>query len=220
MKLPLMAGHDESPVVQALPVAHASCVLPPHGEQSTGAEVVGSGVKPALQVLPAQTCCPLPPQMASQADPSMLSRNPVLQAVGRHIPVVHDTVMLLGTREVLQAVAQAPQLVAVLSCSQPLRALPSQLPKPVEHAIEHIPAAQEGVPPVLEQDIPQPPQWLVEVCVLTQPAPIAEQSTVGARQVVAQEPAEHRVPAGHMVPQPPQLLLSVAVLTHVPLHDT
>ncbi len=152
---------------------------------------------------------------------STLSRKPEAQAVGRQAPVEHETAVLLATRPVLQAVPHVPQLVAVLSASQPLRALPSQLEKPVLHVIEHMPEAHDGVPPALEQAIPQPPQWLVEVIVLTQPAPDAEQSVVGARQVVVvHEPPEQRVPAGQTVPQPPQLLLSVAVLTHVPLHDT
>jgi hypothetical protein len=78
--------------------------------------------------------------------------------VGRQAPVEHDTTVLLGTRPTLQAVPHVPQLVAVLSGSQPLRALPSQLPKFIAQTIEHMPPAQEGVPPVLEQTIPQPPQ--------------------------------------------------------------
>jgi hypothetical protein len=169
---------------------------------------------------PEQTACPLPPQICSQVAPSVLMRKPEAQAVGRHMPVVHDTAVLLLTRPVLQAVAHAPQLVAVLSTSQPLRALESQLAKPELHTIEQVPAAQDGVPPVLEQAMPQPPQWLVAVCVLTHPAPADEQSTVGVRQVVVHEPPEQRVPAAQTVPQPPQLLLSVAVLTQTPLHDT
>jgi len=151
---------------------------------------------------------------------SALRRKPAAQAVGRQAPVAQETAVLLVTRPVLQAIAQPPQWVAVLRASQPLRALESQLEKPPLQTIEHAPPAQEGMPPVLEHTIPQPPQWLVAVCVLTQPAPEAEQSTVGARQVVVHDPPEQRVPAAQTVAQPPQLPLSVAVLTHLPLHDT
>jgi hypothetical protein len=216
----LIAGQELSPAVQAVPEAQASCVLPPQGAQSCGPKVVGSGVKPALQVPPAHTACPLPPQICSHVAPSVLMRKPAAQAVGRQAPVVHDTAVLLLTRDVLQAIAQPPQLVAVLSASHPLRALESQLEKPARHTIEQVPAAHEGVPPVLEQAIPQPPQWLVAVCVLTQPAPADEQSTVGVGQVEVHDPPEQRVPAAQTVPQPPQWLLSVAVLTQTPLHDT
>jgi hypothetical protein len=134
--------------------------------------------------------------------------------------VLHDTAVLWGTLASVQATPQAPQWVRVLRASQPLRALPSQLAKPMLHMMEHTPPEHEGVPPVLEQALPQPPQWLVEVMMLTQPAPIAEQSVVGGMQVVTHVPPEQRVPGGHTLPQPPQWLLSVETLTHVPSHDT
>lgn len=121
--------------------------------------VTGLGVKPVLQAFPvAQTGSPLPPQMASQDIMSALSRKPVAHPVGRQAPVEHDTVALPGIRLVLQAMAQPPQLVAVLSGSQPLRALESQLEKPVLQTMEQAPPTHEGVPPVLEQAMPQPPQ--------------------------------------------------------------
>ena len=50
-----MAGQELRPVPQAAPAAQASWVLPPQGAQSCGPMVVGSGVKPALQVGPVQT---------------------------------------------------------------------------------------------------------------------------------------------------------------------
>ena len=140
--------------------------------------------------------------------------------MGRQEPVEHDTAVLLLTAAVLQAVPQAPQWVAVLSDSQPLRALPSHWPKPDAQTMLHIPPMHDGVPPVEAQAIPQPPQWLVLLLVLMQPAPTDEQSVVGIEQVAAHMPDEQRVPAAQTVPQPPQLLLSVSGLTQTPLQET
>jgi hypothetical protein len=142
------------------------------------------------------------------------------QAVGRQVPVVHETAVLPVTAPVLQAVPQVPQLLAVFSASQPLRALPSHWPKPVAQVMLHIPPMQAGVPPVEEQAIPQPPQWLTLLLVVTQPAPAVEQSVVPPEQPATQTPIEQRVPVPQTVPQPPQLLLSDCRLTQVPLQET
>ena len=124
---------------------------------------------PTLQVIPhtplAQVAVPLvesqtvpqPPQFAgavltfvSQPFAALLSQlpNPVLQAMPQ-VPSVQDAVPLT----VLHACPHAPQFagVASMSTSHPLAALLSQLAKPVEHAIEHAPPAQDGVPWVVLQ---------------------------------------------------------------------
>lgn len=216
---PLIAGQEVSPLPQDIPVAQASCRLPPQGTQTV--VITGLTVKPDEHGGPlGHTGSLLPPQMNSQRVMSALSRKPMAQAVGRQVPVEHETAVLLITAPVLQAVPQVPQLVAVLSASQPLRALPSHWPKPVAQVMLHIPSMQVGVPPVEEQAIPQPPQWLTLLLVLTQPAPEAEQSVVAPEQLATHAPDEQRVPAPQTVPQPPQLLLSDCRLTQMPLQET
>lgn len=68
-----------------------------------------------------------------------------------------------------QLLPQVPQfLVSVVTfTSQPLpRALPSQSTNPLLQAIWHLPALQLGVPLLLLQVEPQPPQWVAVVLVL------------------------------------------------------
>ena len=54
--------------------------------------------------------------------------------------------------------------------SQPLAALPSQLPKPDEHVMVQVPLVQPGVPLVALHARPQAPQWAMLLLVFTQPA--------------------------------------------------
>ena len=59
-----------------------------------------------------------------------------------------------------------PQFAVVSSAtSQPLAALPSQLPKPAEHDTEHAPRLHEAVPFVPLQAVPHAPQFPALVCV-------------------------------------------------------
>ena len=66
----------------------------------------------------------------------------------------------------LQAVPQAPQLVAVTrrSVSQPLRMLPSQLPKFVAQTIVQAPTVQPAVPLFELHAVAHVPQCVGSVC--------------------------------------------------------
>lgn len=216
---PLVDAQAMSPARHAVPEGQAGCRLPPQGVQRVG--MAGSGVKPGRQGLPVvQMASPPPPQMASQRPMSALRRKPAAQVMGRQLPLMQETAVLLGTAAGAQATAQRPQWVAVLSASQPLAALPSQLSKPGEQVMAHIPPMHEGVPPKPEQAIPQPPQWLMLVMVFTQPARTVEQSVVGGAQVGVHTAFAQRVPLGQTLPQPPQWLLSVSGLMQALLHAT
>jgi hypothetical protein len=75
---------------------------------------------------------------------------------------------------VLHGALQAPQC-RVLVCrlaSQPLFALPSQLPKPALQVMLHAPLLQLGVPLVVLQALPQPPQLLTVFKLISQPFPL------------------------------------------------
>src|SRR5437879_5793333 len=69
----------------------------------------------------------------------------------------------------LQAMAQLPQWLAsvLVFTSQPLPALPSQLAKPGLQVIWQAEFTHAGVPLLLEQARPQPPQLAALVAVLT-----------------------------------------------------
>jgi hypothetical protein len=72
--IPAMAVHWVRPIAQGVPLSQASWLALPQGAHSWGIEVVGSGVKVGLQVLPGgHTGSPLPPQMNSQRIMSVLS---------------------------------------------------------------------------------------------------------------------------------------------------
>jgi hypothetical protein len=215
---PLIEAQATSPTRHALPIAQAGCRLPPQGAQREG--IAGSGVKPGTQGLPvAQTGSPPPPQTASQRVMSALSRKPPLQSVGRHAPLTQETAALLATSPVEQVAPQRPQWAAVLSGSQPLAALPSQLSKPVAQVIAQVPATHDGVPPRPEQTIPQAPQWLVLVIGLTQPARAVAQSIVGGAQAGVHTALAQR-PLLQVLLHPPQWLLSVSGLMQALLHAT
>jgi hypothetical protein len=79
-----------------------------------------------------------------------------------------------------QTVPQAPQwlVLVVVVTSQPLTPLPSQLARPALHTGRQTPPEHEVLlAPVVEQTVPQAPQWLVLVVVVTsQPlAPLPSQ---------------------------------------------
>jgi hypothetical protein len=70
------------------------------------------------------------------------SANPFLQE-GVHTPEEQDVVPL----GLVQVTPQPPQLPCVRTCiSQPLDIRPSQLPQPVLHVIEQVPAVQLAAP--------------------------------------------------------------------------
>jgi hypothetical protein len=125
-----------------------------------------------------------------------------------------------------QAAPQVPQWSRSVSSStsQPLRAFPSQSPKPEAHTMEQLPPEHEGAPPAPLQTMPQPPQWLALVLVSTsQPSPVTPlQSAIGAVHRAPDmhvEPTQKAVrPAGarHTFRQLPQLRTSAAVLVSQP----
>jgi hypothetical protein len=94
--------------------------------------------------------------------------NPLLQEAIWQLPLAQ---LAVAFGWLLHAWLHAPQFVSVLSCaSQPLVcALPSQLPQPLLHAIEQVPAVQLGVPLALLQTVPQLPQLETVVTTVSQP---------------------------------------------------
>ncbi len=96
------------------------------------------------------------------------SAKPMEHALMAHALAMHDDVAL-GR---LHATPHAPQLVAldVVSVSQPLAAMPSQLPKCGLHATTaHIPAAQPLIDVLAPlQTVPQAPQLVGSMAVLAQ----------------------------------------------------
>ncbi len=146
----------------------------------------------------------------------MQSENPALQVATWQVLAMHADVAL-GR---LHASPQAPQLARldVVSVSQPLAAMPSQLPECGRHATTvHTPPVQpltRVLAPL--QAVPQAPQLAGSMAVLAQYCEVpAPQVASGDAQVAPQWPPEHTCPVGHNVPQAPQLALSVMVLTQV-----
>jgi len=105
--------------------------------------------------------------------------------------------------------------------SQPLAALPSQLPKPALHVIPQVPAGQVAVPLVVLQTVLQDPQCSGLLRLVSQPlAGLLSQSPKPEAQAIPQLPAvQVGVPPAveHLVPQALQLLISVLRLTSQPL---
>ena len=114
---------------------------------------------------------------AMHAVPPVLGMKLLPQSVTRQVPVVHVKAVPLAMRVALHGMPQPPQCESVLSvCSQPLRALVSQLPTPLLQVMRQAPVSQVDVPPTLLHAMPQPPQCSRLVFVLTQPAPTDVQS--------------------------------------------
>jgi hypothetical protein len=158
------------------------------------------------------------------------SAKPVLQVVTVQLPALQPATAFGRVQRRLQA-PQLSALVLVL-VSQPLATLPSQLPRPVEHAIAQTPPTQLAVPPVVEQRVPQALQLFTSVRMsVSQPLPefasqsrrspgqlamevvhaellhTAEAPTGGAGQAVPQPPQFRRLPATMLVSQPSSGLL-------------
>ena len=157
----------------------------------------------------------------SQPFESMPSQLPesALQLEIAHVPVEHVAVAF--GRE--QPAPHEPQLPSVLSgVSQPLPALPSQLPQPAAHeAIAHVPVAHVEVAWASEHAVPQPPQLLSVLSGVSQPfAGFPSQLPEPLVHVPSvQVPEAQLAPAfakSHVMPQPPQSV-SVRVLRSQPL---
>ncbi len=96
--------------------------------------------------LHAPQCCALDLVSTSQplAGLPSQSANPAVQ-VSRHAPLTH---VALATRSPMHERPHIPQFVTVFSCaSQPLRPLPSQLPKPSLH-VETVQTLVTQLPPI------------------------------------------------------------------------
>jgi hypothetical protein len=131
---------------------------------------------------------------------ALQSPKPALQEEMPQAPPVQAGVPLATE----QATLQAPQWarVVLVSVSHPLEAVASQSPKPaLQEAMPQAPPAQAGVPLAAEQTVPQVPQLLALVWVLTQAL------------------AQHVPPAPQAVPQAPQLASSRVRSTHAPLQQ-
>ena len=198
---------------------------------------------PIWQVWPPGQARAQPPQLllsvltlTSQPLATALSqlRNPGVQAATVHAPAAQPAVPLITVQGRLHP-PQCATVVLVL-VSQPLVALPSQLPSPALHARLQTPPRQLAVPPVLGQRLPQPtaapgppmPQLFTSDSVVTSqplvstpsqlPRP-TEHTTVEMRHMPPPQTAVAPVGgAGQRVPQPPQLVMSpIAVFTSQPL---
>jgi hypothetical protein len=112
----------------------------------------------------------------------------------------------------LHALPQVPQWVVLVPVfvSHPLVTLLSQLPQPALHAMVQAPPEHDGVPLVVEQETPQPPQ-LVTLALVLVSHPLAgllsqlPQPVLQAPRV--QTPVEHDSAAfgrSHSTPHPPQ----------------
>jgi len=116
-------------------------------------------------------------------------------AVIAQAPAVHAPVPLAG----LHARPQAPQWAEVSSvASQPLAALPSQLPRPAAQAVPQVPAVHAADPPAgAGQALLQAPQWAVLV-------------RVSVSQPLAALPSQSARPPMHMLPQVPAAQVATA----------
>jgi hypothetical protein len=188
-KLPVQTGVQTPATQLVVPFAFVQAM--PQPPQLLMSVVVGvsqpffglpsQSAKPALQVgtqTPAvhavepcafEQAMPQPPQLlifdaktASQPLTALPSQLPVpaLQ-VGLHAPAEHVVEPFGFTH----CVVHAPQLLTfvLVLVSHPFATLPSQLPKPALHAIEHDPSAQLAVPFVELHALPQVPQLPVLV---------------------------------------------------------
>jgi hypothetical protein len=139
-------------------------------------------------------------------------------------PALHDATVQVPPVQAavpfvtLQILPQVPQLFVLLVrlVSQPLLAMPSQLPKPALHeAIVHTPLTQAAVPLAELQVVPQVPQLPGSVAVFTQ-VPLQLVWPAPHVVVVAHTPLTQLWPLAQAFPHVPQLFGSVASFTQVP----
>jgi hypothetical protein len=193
---PALHTKEHPPAVQTAAAFAGAAQTLPQVPQLRGSvwvlvQLPAHSVSPEAQVArhtPAEQTCPAPqallhaPQLARSlwvftsqpltALPSQLAK-PVSQVVSWHAPLVHADAPL----EKRQVKPQAPQLLTLVSAvSQPLPALPSQLPKLVLQAKPQVPDAQVALALLgAAHTLPQRPQCEVEVSVRTsQPSPPLE----------------------------------------------
>jgi len=175
-KFAAQAVRVQAPAVHA-PVPLAGAQARPHAPQFA---MVSRVVSQPLAALPSQL-----PRPAAQATPQ--------------VPALHVAVPPAG---VGQALLQAPQWASEVrvSVSQPLAALPSQLPRPVMHMPPHAPAVQVATPPAeAGQRLPQVPQWVGLVWRFWQSP--SQQVWPAAHGADAEQPTVHD-PARQMRPAP------------------
>src|SRR5512140_3605744 len=154
-----------------------------------------------LQTVPQAPQWPASPlRFTSQPFVGSLSQsaNPGLQVIP-HRPAVQVAVPFVE----LQAVPQAPQWSGSVSRfdSHPVATFASQSANPVLQAIAQVPASQLGVPFVLEQALPQEPQWARSVA-----------STVS--HPFEFTPSQSENPGSHVIPH--ALLVQLAVPFAIP----
>jgi hypothetical protein len=141
-------------------------------------------------------------------------------------PALHDWIRHTPVAQVATAFGSAqgtphpPQSVSVFRLvSQPLPALPSQLPVPEGHAVHwHTPEVQLGVPVGHTQTLPQVPQLLtfVRLSVSHPFAGLPSQSPHPVVHVGTHSPDTHEVPPWaftQLTPQAPQLVVEVIAVS-------
>jgi len=200
------------PLQSAVPAAQLTLEVP-QVEAAHTATLPTGGVgqrvvqAPQLLMSPAVTLTSQP-----STDDPLQSRKPAAHAPMVQRPAAQVAAALANW----QLLPHTPQLVTVVLVltSQPLLALPSQLPKPALHAARvHALDAQPATPLARVHTVPHAPQLLGS---LARSRQTPEQLTVGDAQVAEHMPPEQICPDAHITPQPPQLLLSVAVARQVP----
>jgi hypothetical protein len=100
----------------------------------------------------------------------------------------------------------------VVTVSQPLVSVASQLPKPAAHVMEHAPPEQDGAPLFALHALPQAPQWDTFVAVLvSQPFAVfpSQFANVPLHEAISQVPVAQVSTAfgrSQIAPQLPQLV--------------
>jgi hypothetical protein len=188
------------------PAAHVAAPL--------GAAHVRPHIPQFAALVRVSTSQPLPGLPSQSAKPAL------------HAPIAHaPAAQVAAALAKLHARPHVPQWAALVrvSASQPLAALPSQLAKPVAHAvIAQAPAVHAPVPLAGLQARPHAPQWVVVSRVASQPlAALPSQSPRPAAQATPQAPALHAavppVVAAQARPHVPQWVVDVRVSVSQPL---
>ena len=166
-----------------------------------------------------------PPQLSTS--PATVLTSQPLEATPSQLaePVVHAPSVQSPDAQLAAALAnwqllpQTPQLATLVPVltSQPLAALPSQLPKPELQAERvHALDAQPATPLARVQTVPHALQLFAS---LARSRQTPEQLMVGEAHVLVQTPAEQTRPGIQTLPHVPQLALSVWSARQVPLQD-
>jgi hypothetical protein len=205
------------PLQSAKPVLHAAMVQRPTVQAAVALASAHTRPQPphaaaVLLVFTSHPSAGLPLQSAKPALHAAIAQRPPAQR-GEALVRSHT-------------VPQAPQLRASVprSVSQPLPALPSQLPRPAAHiARPHIESVHAAVPPMVTHTLPQRPQLRASERVLTsQPFEGSmSQSAKPALQVVMVQRPMVQTPVAcegsQTRPQAPQLRASLRMSASQPL---